>query len=68
MGPDMQRSNLVLVQPLTFEREDRGCGVPGPAFQKRLGQTLRSMYDEMSEAPMPERLKSLLAGLEERLR
>ncbi len=67
MGPDMQRSNLVLVQPLTFDRDEREFGVPGRAFQHRLGQTLRSMYDEMCEAPMPERMKTLLRGLEERL-
>ena len=67
MQVEARRRNLVVVQPLAFGHDDRESGALGPAGQWQIGQGLRALYDGLVEAPLPERLQALIAGLEKRL-
>jgi hypothetical protein len=39
-------------------------GALGPELQAYIGRQLRSLYDEVLKEPLPERLRALLAELE----
>ena len=39
-----------------------------PNIQAHIGRKLRAVYDEVAEAPIPDRIVELLAKLEERQR
>ena len=60
------RKAFVLVNPLRFDRaEEEHSGGLGKAVRSQLGQGLRSTYDGLVDAPLPERFRELLAALDE---
>jgi len=60
---------FVLVSPLGFDKgHDESSGGLGQAVQGRIGQCLRTMYDHIVDAPLPEQFRQLLASLDERQR
>ena len=60
---------FVLVSPLSFDAAHKGSsGRLGEAMQGRIGQCLRSMYDDVVDAPLPEHFRQILASLDERQR
>jgi hypothetical protein len=69
MRTEKHKSALVLVGPLSFNTaQDESSGGLGQAVQGRIGQCLRSMYDHVVDAPIPEQFRQILASLDERQR
>ncbi len=69
MRTEKHNSAFVLVGPLSFNTaHDGSSGGLGQAVQGRIGQCLRSMYDHVVDAPIPEEFRQILASLDERQR
>ncbi len=60
MRLDTHRSAFFLVNRLCYNGDDRTSGGLNPWIQRRLGQDLRSLYDQLGDEP-PEAIRKLVS-------